>query len=64
MGAVDTRKSVASEKARNDAASVFTHDPLVPGSSRRGGTPPRDWKESTRRAQSKNGFASGKPRIH
>jgi len=36
---VDNKKSVASKKLRDDALSVFTHNPSVPGSSPGGGIP-------------------------
>ena len=39
MERVDRKKGAASEKTRDDAVSVFTHNPLVPGSSPGGGIP-------------------------
>jgi hypothetical protein len=36
---VDRKKGVVSEKTRNEAASVFTHNPLGVGSNPTGGIP-------------------------
>jgi hypothetical protein len=40
VGRVDKRKSVALKKVREDALLLFTHNPLVPGSSPGGGISP------------------------